>query len=193
MIEQFRQFIDQFIHLQESEFNAIVEVTSEMHFKKRDHLIRTTKTADMIGFFYNGYFRFYHYLENGTEVTCDFTFAPSFITSYTSLITGEPSNVYVQAMEDIKIIVIKKSDLQKLYSKYHNIDKLGRLMAEQVVITLERHLFCLLNHTAEERYKYLLDNYPQFIQKIPLQHIASYLGITKETISRIRRKISKSF
>ena len=136
MIEQFRQFINQFINLQENEFDAIVKVTSEMHLKKRDHLIRTTKTSDRIVFFCNGYFRFYHYLENGTEVTSDFHVAPNFAASYTSLITGEPSNVYVQAMEDMKILVIKKSDLQKLYSKYHNIDKLGRLIAEQSALAL---------------------------------------------------------
>ena len=192
MVENLRQFIDQLIHLEDNEYQEIAAAASKMFLKKRDHLVKVGDISNKIVFFFDGYFRFYHYLEDGTEVTSDFVFSPYVATSYTSLITGEPSNVYVQAMENMNVLSIKKSDLQTLYLKYHNIEKLGRLFAEQNIISLEKHLFCLLNYSAEKRYKYLIINYPQFIQKIPLQYIASYLGITKETLSRIRKKSTLS-
>jgi len=189
MKDQFRQFISKSSQLQEEEYLAFEGLMYEDVILKKEHLIKASEICNKIAFFSEGYFRFYHYGTDGTEVTSDFYFAPGFITSYTSLITGNPSKVYVQAMEDMKILVLRKSDLQNLYSKYHSIDRFGRLIAEQVAIDSEKHLFSLLNQTADERYKNLLDSYPQYIQKIPLQYIASYLGIKQETLSRVRKNI----
>jgi len=189
MTDQFRQFISQSVQLQEDEYLSLEGLLHEDVIHKKEHLIKASEICNEIVFFSEGYFRFYHYATDGTEITSDFYFAPGFVTSYTSLITGNPSKVYVQAMEDMKILILRKSDLQNLYSKYHSIDRLGRLLAEQVAINSEKHLFSLLNQTADERYKNLLDSYPQYIQKIPLQYIASYLGIKQETLSRVRKNI----
>ena len=92
-------------------------------------------------------------------------------------------------MEDMKVLVLNKINLEKLYSRYHKIDRVGRLIAEKIAIYYEQHLLSILNQTAEERYRNLLDNNPVFIQRIPLQYIASYLGITQETLSRVRQKV----
>ncbi|NJO90910.1 MAG: Crp/Fnr family transcriptional regulator [Chloroflexia bacterium] len=138
-------------------------------------------------FFCNGYFRFYHNDVSGNEITSDFYFSPGFITSYTSFVTGEPSFVNVQAMETMEILEFKRNDIYRLYTEYANFDRLGRLLAEMVAITSEKHLFLILNQTAETRYRNLLKEYPGFIKTIPLQYIASYLGITQETLSRMRK------
>lgn len=192
MTTQIKQFLDQFLPLPDYEFQDFMDLAQEQHIKKREHLIRAGETSHKIAFFFDGYFRFYHYLADGTEVTSDFYFAPNIVTSYTSLITETPSQVYVQAMEDMDLLILTKSGINELYSKYTNFEKLGRLLAEQVAITSERHLFALLNYSAAERYQYLLENHRHFIENIPLQYIASYLGITKETLSRIRKKFSGS-
>lgn len=189
MTDQFRQYISQIIQLEEEEIWSIERLMTEQVLLKKEHLVREMDVCNKIAFFSEGYFRFYYYSSEGIEITSDFVFAPGFVTSYTSLITGMPSRVNVQAMEDTKLMVLQKSDLLNLYAKFHNIDRFGRLLAEQVVMTSELHLFSLLNQTAEERYKNLLDTYPQFIQNIPLQYIASYLGIKQETLSRVRKKI----
>ncbi len=87
------------------------------------------------------------------------------------------------------VLELRKSDLYKLYDQYQSLERLGRIMAESIVISFEKHLFLLLNQTAETRYKNLLANHPQFIKHIPLQYIASYLGITQETLSRMRKSL----
>lgn len=162
---------------------------SEKYLRKKEHFVKATDICKKLAFFTKGYFRFYYLTQNGDEITSDFYFAPNIVTSYTSLITCNPSDVYVQAMDDMKLLILSKSNLEKLYSQYHNIDRVGRLIAEKVAINSEQHLLSLLNQTAKERYRNLINNNPEFIQKIPLQYISSYLGITQETLSRVRRKI----
>lgn len=184
-----KNYISQFIHLADDEFDLAYSTFHTRKLKKKEHLVRAGDYCDKMIFTANGYFRFYHYDDQGNEITSDFYFAPSFITSYTSFITGEASFVNVQAMEDMEILEISKSKLEELYTKSNNIQELGRKLAEVTAMNSERHLFLLLGQSAETRYKILLSEYPEFIQSIPLQYIASFLGITKESLSRIRKTI----
>lgn len=189
MIDAFKKYINQFIQMDEDDLQAIANIMEPGKLKKKEYFVTTNEICNKILFFNEGYFRFYHLDFNGNEITSDFYFAPGFITSYTSLITGNPSFVNVQAMEDMDVLELRKSDLYKLYDQHQSFERLGRIMAESIVISSEKHLFLLLNQTAETRYKNLLANHPQFIRHIPLQYIASYLGITQETLSRMRKSL----
>ncbi len=157
--------------------------------KKKELVAEHGKVCQKVLFVNKGYFRFFHIDTKGNEITSDFYFAPTFITSYTSFITGTPSFVNVQAMSDMEVLEISKKDLYDLYAQNPKIERLGRLIAEMVAIISEEHLFLLLNQTAEIRYKKLLQTNPQYVNTIPLQYIASYLGITQETLSRMRKSI----
>jgi CRP-like cAMP-binding protein len=90
-------------------------------------------------------------------------------------------------MGEMEVLVFTKTDLYKLYDIYPKIEKMGRLIAERIAINSEEHLFMLLNQTAEMRYKRLMEKNPKYVNTIPLQYIASYLGITQETLSRMRK------
>ncbi len=183
------EYINRFVQLSEEEIQAMESIIISRRIGKKEHFAEIDKVCTRILFIDSGYFRFYHLDTNGDEITSDFYFGPNFITSYTSFITGEPSFVNVQAMVDMDVLEIHKSDLDHLYQRYPNIERLGRRIAESVAITCERHLFLLLNQTAEVRYKNLLEQSPEHVKTIPLQYIASYLGITKETLSRVRKSI----
>lgn len=187
--EAFYEYINRFIHLSEDETKALDNIITSKRIHKKEHFVEINKVCSKALFIDKGYFRFFHIDSNGNEITSDFYFAPNFITSYTSFITGEPSFVYVQAMIDMEVLEFQKNDLYELYLRYPNIERLGRLIAESVAITSEKHLFLLLNQTAEVRYKKLLERNPEYVNTIPLQYIASYLGITKETLSRMRKSI----
>lgn len=189
MKQALRDYVNQFISLSNGEFDAFFNALEERPLKKKQLFIKEGEVCKKIGFFSEGYFRFHHTDIKGNEVTTDFHFAPGFITSYTSFLTEGPSHTNVQAMEPMVVYEISKSKLYSLYSKYHNIERLGRLMAEYVFITSETHLLMILNQTAETRYRILIDKYPNFVSKIPLQYIASYLGITQETLSRMRKLV----
>ena len=187
MIDAFKEYLNSFITLTDNEVTSLTSKLVHKELRKKELFVRAGDICSKILFFKSGYFRFFHFDYNGNEITSDFIFAPGIITSYTSLLTGKPSFVNVQVMEDIEILELKKSDLYYLYNQYQNFEKLGRLIAESVAKSSEEHLFLLLNQPAEVRYKKLVEKYPQFIKNIPLQYIASYLGITQETLSRMRK------
>lgn len=183
------EYINRYIRLSEDETKALESILTYKRIFRKEHFAEVNKVCTKALFTDRGYFRFYHLDSFGNEITSDFYFAPNFITSYTSFITGEPSFVNVQAMVDMEVLEFQKSDMNDLYQRYPNIERMGRLIAESVAITSERHLFLLLNQTAEVRYKTLLERNPEYVNTIPLQYIASYLGITKETLSRMRKLI----
>ena len=189
MKELLHDYIRNYVQLTENELRELDYIMSYRTLKKREHFIEANQRCSKILFTAKGYFRFYHLDQKGNEITSDFYFAPTFISSYTSFITGNHSLVYVQAMEDMEVLEFQRSDLYALFDKYPKIELLGRLIAESVVIYSEEHLFLLLNHTAKMRYKRLLESYPDYVNTIPLQYIASYLGITKETLSRMRKSL----
>ncbi|MDI9516687.1 MAG: Crp/Fnr family transcriptional regulator [Tenuifilaceae bacterium] len=155
--------------------------------KKNELIAENGKVCNRLLFVNKGYVRFFHFDDNGTEITSDFYFAPTFVTTYTSFLTGLPSHVNVQAMCNMEALELSKNDLNELYERHPKFERVGRLIAESVAIHSEEHLFMLLNQPAGVRYRKLLEKYPLYINTIPLQYIASYLGITQETLSRIRK------
>lgn len=189
MRESLHRYINNLIQLSSEEIGFLEEVLISKKIKKNELIAESGKVCQKVWFTSEGYFRFYHIDFKGNEITSDFYFAPSFITSYTSFITGSPSFVNVQAMNDMEVFEFSKKDLLNLYDQYPRIERLGRLIAEAIAITSEEHLFLLLNQTAEMRYRRLLEKNPKYVNTIPLQYIASYLGITQETLSRIRKSV----
>lgn len=183
----FKDYVGRFVDLQEEESVALEKIMHYRKIGKKEVVAQAGKICTKVLFTARGYFRFYHYDANGNEITSDFYFAPAFISAYTSFITGEPSFVNVQAMMDMDVLEFQKNDLYNLYGRFPKIETLGRMIAESVAINSEHHLFMLLNQTAEMRYKSLLEKNPEYVRTIPMQYIASYLGITKETLSRIRK------
>jgi CRP-like cAMP-binding protein len=185
----FISFVKGIVKLSEKEVDEILKVLKVGRIKKKELLLKEGDICRKVVFFNKGYFRFFYNSIQGDEITCDFYFSPGFITSYTSLITEMPSFVNVQAMENMEYLELRRGDLYNLYESNPLIDRLGRLMAESVAIASERHLFLLLNQTADTRYRTLLAQHPEYVRHIPLQYIASYLGIKQETLSRIRKSI----
>lgn len=189
MRESFHRYINTIIQLSKEEIGFLEEIALCKKIRKNELVAENGKVCHKVWFTSEGYFRFYHIDLKGNEITSDFYFAPSFITSYTSFITGRPSFANVQAMNDMEVFEFSKKDLLNLYDKCPKLERLGRLIAESIAITSEEHLYLLLNQSAEMRYSRLLKKNPKYVNTIPLQYIASYLGITQETLSRIRKSV----
>jgi CRP/FNR family transcriptional regulator, anaerobic regulatory protein len=173
---------------EEEEFPLLFKPVS---IKRYDHFIRQGETCNKVAYIAGGIFRFYNY-KDSSEITSDFSFHDSFLTSYISLITQQPSGISVQALEDSDLLLIDYKTLLRKYDESHNYERIGRLIAEQTFISSSVHLLGLLNNFAEEKYLNLINKAPHLVQRIPLHYIASYLGISPETLSRIRKKLSIS-
>lgn len=167
--------------------NAIEAITTNLHYKKNEILQPFGYTCKTIYFLKSGAARIY-YLKDGIDITEHFAFEGSIIARVESLFTGRPSQKAIQVMEDAEIIAIDATQLFKLYDAHPEIERLFRLIFESAHVETIRRMESLQFHTAQERYLALLRE-TDIIQKIPLKHIASYLGITQVSLSRIRAHI----
>jgi CRP-like cAMP-binding protein len=183
-----RKYISGIIDIDHEEWEGLLKVAQPKTYRKKQLLIESGTIARHMYFLAEGFVRFFHYNKQGDEVTSDFYFAPGFITSYTSFITQKPSAVNIHTLSDVSVLEIDFDDLQRLYRTSHRIERFGRLLSERAFVESEKHLLSFLNDTPQERYLWLCREYPEYIKNIPLQYLASYLGITPETLSRIRNR-----
>jgi CRP-like cAMP-binding protein len=145
-----------------------------------------------IGFIVRGLFRVY-YVDPVTAEEHDIVFVPegTFLTSLKSLVTQEACPYYIAALEDAELLVISIEQLYKLYAQSHGWERFGRLLAEQHLVYQQAKAESLLFQTAEERYLSLLAQFPGVTNRVPLGHIASYLGIKGPSLSRIRAQLGQ--
>ncbi|MCK8521556.1 Crp/Fnr family transcriptional regulator [Aquimarina sp. D1M17] len=127
-----------------------------------------------------------YYLKDGKDISDWFTFENQFMASIISFFSNEPSPHYVEFVEDSKVIEFSKDTVDKLSKKYHDFERLISAVVTETMLGLCERLHTIQFAKAEERFSRLIEIYPDITQRIPLTHIASYLGITLETLSRIR-------
>ncbi len=187
-MEKIKEHIKTFVDISNEELDNFLSFGKEENLKSGQYYVEFDQICEKISFINKGFVRFFHF-NDGEEVTRDFLFENNFVTSYRSLITGEPSKVYVQALEDCELITFKKADVEKFYDISHKLERFARKAAEYQFISIENYYLSFLNDNAETRYKKLLDKNPKLVQKIPLKYVASFLGITPQHLSRLRKII----
>ncbi|TGL82085.1 Crp/Fnr family transcriptional regulator [Leptospira yasudae] len=156
-----------------------------------DFLIRQGKVPTEFAFVFSGVLREYYLTSDGNEYIKSFNFPGEFTGSYFDLLSGQPSTCNIRAITDCKIAVANFSELASLYETHIAWERLGRIVAENLFLKKAKREYELLALNAEERYELLKTTYPNIEELIPQYHIASYLGITPVSLSRIRSKTSK--
>jgi CRP-like cAMP-binding protein len=190
--EKMRQSLQQFAALGESDWLLIREKLEPRSCRKGDHFVKEGQLCNTIGFLNSGIARVY-YLIDGKEITSYFNAGNRnmFVCSFSSFLSRKPSFENVHFLEDSELLLLNYDDLQALYEKSPAIQKLGRLMAEyNYVLSMER-IYSLQHSPALERYNAMLKIYPGLLNQVPHHYIASYLGITPESLSRIRKESIK--
>ncbi|MEQ8473907.1 MAG: Crp/Fnr family transcriptional regulator [Marinoscillum sp.] len=168
---------------------SIANLCAPIRIKKNHDLQAIGQTCKTIYFVQTGAARIYYY-KNGKEVTEYFAFENDLIIRAESLFTGKPSTKAIQAVSDTLFVALPSHSLFALFDKHRDIERLFRKIVEHSYVDTINRLESLQFHSAEERYASLMGKSPKVIQKIPLKHIASYLGITQVSLSRIRAKMS---
>ncbi len=178
--------LNKFHPLEESTITFLRENMVVKNVFKNDVLLKKNKISKELFWIKRGTLR--GYIETETNpVTTWFAIEGDMVTSVTSFISQSPSNECIESLEDSQLYTISYSNLQKLYSISLEMNIIGRLLIEQYYINLEKRVFLLQYATAKERYDAFVERYPQLLLKIPLSIIASFLGITQSSLSRIRR------
>jgi len=158
--------------------------------KKGDYLIKPGDFTLFLAYIKYGSFRIYNLDKNGNEKTTWFGFKDMWVTDLLSYFNNTKAVFYVQALENSEVYIIKKSTLEDLYKNNLKFSEFGRKFAEIGLTYMMERTYSLQVNTAEDRYKMILKS-SLFKQNIPLKFIASYLGITDSSLSRIRKKILK--
>ena len=133
--------------------------------------------------------RAFYINDNGEETTSCFCTENNLTTSYKSFILQQPSRLFLQAIEETDLLVISYDNLQQLYRKSAVWQTVGRAVAEREYIVMEQYASVLNTESAREKYLRLLSEQPAVLQKANVEDIASYLGVTRRTLSRIRKEI----
>lgn len=188
MTAELRRFIANYVQLSDAELKDIAGRFKKKVVKKNDHLLREGQVCKDIVFVQEGCLRLYN-ISNDIETSVWFSFEHSSAIEIASFISEEPSDYFIQAIEDSEILYLPKTELNKLYDAYPRMQEMMKNFLEDVVLNLINRFTALQRDTAEKRYKDLLSK-PAYLQKIPQKYLASFIGVTPTSLSRIRRKIS---
>lgn len=190
MIDQLHQYISQYVTLSESDWEETSKLFSVKIVSKHNFLVHSGKTCHHLYFVYKGLLRLYH-LHEGQETTRYFAQEGEFATTLTSFLTRQPSLEMMQAVEETHLLQITFDDYQYLLRNYSAWLRLHASLLEEAYVADTRRVESLICQTAEERYRHFLTHSSSLFHRVPQHHIATYLGIKPETLSRIRRKITE--
>ncbi|HET9056289.1 MAG TPA: Crp/Fnr family transcriptional regulator [Chitinophagaceae bacterium] len=179
------QYFKKFNSLSKEAENAITEISNIITIKKNKDLQPIGHTCKTIYFINKGVARIYYY-KDGIDITESFSFENNIIARVESLFTGKPSRKAIQILEDAEVVAINANHLFKLYDTFPEIERLFRKIFEAAYVETVNRIEGMQFHSAEERYNALLNEAPNVLMKVPLKYVASYLGITQVSLSRIR-------
>jgi CRP-like cAMP-binding protein len=187
-MEQLLQHLKNIHHVSEEAQHALQDCFTKVILPKNEFLITEGKICRHLYFLEQGCLRGYYNLEE-KEITYWFGFENDFVTSFHSFITQQPAVENIQLIEGCILWAISKDALTRLLNQYHEIEKLLRIAYEKYYIRLEERFVNAQFRTATERYQNLLLQTPHIIDRVSLGYIASYLGISQETLSRVRSRL----
>ena len=180
--------ISPFVKLSNESRTTLLSLMLKQELQKGHVLVPTGNICTHVYYVEKGLARTY-YIKNGKEITEKFATENSFTCSINSYITKKPDGKQIELLEPSIIWSLPYKKLEELYDKYHDIERLGRHLITEELTQVHKRLSSLQFMTAQERYIDLITNSPELLQRVPLGIISSYLGITQETLSRIRTKI----
>ncbi len=187
-MKELKKHIEKIVSLNEEEWKVLKNGIEKESYSKGDLILSEGEHCDFIAFVQTGLFRFYTMKEENEKVI-EFWFPLDFFSDYRSFLTNTPTNFYIEAMQPGTIWKIKRTYMNKLYEESINFNKLGRIVSEQLFLMKALRLDSFLTDSPKERYLQLLIKDPKILQAVPQYMIASYLGITAESLSRIRKRI----
>ncbi len=181
----FLQYLRTVIPVSDKLEQELQRISKSKRVNKGQYLLRNGELCGSMYFVESGLLRGYHFLDE-KEVTTWMALDGEFATSFYSFITRTPATESIEALEQTELIQLPHDALQQLYHDFPETERIGRIITENYYIKLEGRLLGIQFKTAKERYDQLLAVNPALVQRAPLGHVASYLGMTQETLSRIR-------
>jgi len=186
-VDQLIEYFANYIPLKELEKTALTERISERKIKRRQFILQENDACKHYTFVVSGCFKMYGVDDNGTEHNIQFAAENEWIMDISSFHSGKASGLYIEAIEPSVILQIDQTNLIYLYHNHPKFDRIFRVIVEEKFIELQNRVLQNISSTADGRYATFLQQYPKLANKLPNTQIASYIGITPEFLSKIRR------
>ena len=188
MYELILQNISRHIQLTPEEVEFFKSVLQPRKLRKRQYLLQAGDVARFENFVSKGLLRAYTVDNTGQERIAMFAMEGWWISDLYSLLSQTPATQHIDALEDTEVLSIEKPDLERLYLEVPKFERLMRILLQNAFVSNQQRALASISQTAEERYVAFVKKYPSLEQRIPQVQIASYLGMTPETLSRIRKQ-----
>jgi CRP-like cAMP-binding protein len=184
MSEILRQQIEKITPLSDSEFDYILAHFTTKKLKKHQFLIQENEMVPNDFFVLSGFLKSYYLNQEGKEFIMQFANQDWWITDYNAYFNQIPATTNVDCIEDAEVLCLSLHNREKLCAELHKMEHFFRKKSNAGYVALQQRLLTLLNNNPQERYEKLVKQYPVLIQKVPKSLIASYLGVSRETLSR---------
>jgi len=184
------KYLESFNLFSETDIAELLSLGTYQTIKKGNYFFKGESVCNKVAFVFSGRFRHFYHLDSGEEVTYCFTLADNFITAYTSFVSNKNTKEHIQALTDSSLFVIPKTTMERLINTRKNWLAFSRIIADRQYIKRENRIFLLQKENAKHKYEHLLQTKPEYLQTIPLQYLASYIGVTQRHLSRLRKEIS---
>ena len=192
MFDALRAHIAKHIDLTGEEFAECAKLFTAKKVRKTHFLLQEGEDCKNLTFVFEGCFRSYSVDTNGKEHVVQFAFDDWWISDLYSFLSGEPSTYFIDALEDSEVLLIGRAGYEQLCTDIPKFDRFFRLLLQNHHVAIHQRINTTLSMSAEERYLNLIEIYPNITQRIAQRHIASYLGITPESLSRIRKRLAET-
>lgn len=172
------------------DFEIIEAALSPKFLRKKKILLAEGEICRQVAFVNSGCLRSYSVDANGNEHVVQLAMPNHWVADLYSFLNQTPSTLYIDAIDDSEILLLPHNKMEDLYKQVPCLERYFRILFQNAYLNTQQRLNSALSIGAEERYKNLMTEHPEILQKVPLGYIASYLGITPESLSRIRKKIT---
>lgn len=185
MYSKFRQHLEQIISLTDEEFDSIFLYFTLKKFRKHQFVVQADNLVDHEYFVLSGLLKASFFTEQGKEHIIQFAMEDWWITDYQAFTSRTPATLSIDCIEPVEVLIISYENKQKICAASHKMEHFFRLKTTSGYINLQQRVLSLMNDDAQSRYQQLFKKYPSLFQRLPKSLIASYLGVSRETLSRM--------
>lgn len=187
MKEQLKRYFSRYVAFSNAEIDEVFSKLRTKTFQKKDYILREDQICRSNYFIISGLTRSFYIDQKGTERITQFALENWWVTSMESFIKETPSYLSIQAIEQTTVLILNKEDQNALYRSIPKLERLFRIITEKMLIAFQRKNDIYMRMKSKDRYNDLIKNFPDFAQRVPQYMIASYLEITPEYLSELRK------
>ncbi|MDN5203059.1 Crp/Fnr family transcriptional regulator [Fulvivirgaceae bacterium BMA10] len=189
-MEQLIKYVNEVSPITKEAEDDFLNIFRKGKLTRNDYFATYGEYSSKIAFVCSGTLRAFYRSKKGQEYNKTIFIPPCFIAAYSSLITRNKNQIYIQALEDCEVLIANYTRASELYDKHHCLERFSRKLSESFFVAKEHREIDIVLLSATERYAKFQKDFPGLEQRIPQYHIASYLGVTPTQLSRIRKELS---